>query len=115
MDDSRRVIGEVDASRESIDSLHGALDGPSCLSYERIMIGITRCKYSSMLAPNVKKASSTFICVACFFSCKSPSKLRNIRGSAVDKNGLNSPPNAFPGDSMRPTIGNCTAVLSQSS
>ena len=88
---------------------------PSVLSYDFTMIGITRWRYSSMLAPNVKKESKILIWVLILFSLSSPSNTFKIGGNMVGRKGLNSASSAFPSASMRETIGSCKEVCSHSS
>ena len=84
-------------------------------SYVFTMIGMTRCKYSSIFEPNVKNASKTLICVAERLSLCSPSKTFKISGKMVGRKGLNSASRAFPSDSISETRGSCSDWFSQRS
>lgn len=87
----------------------------SCRSYDLTIIGMTRCKYSSIFAPKVKKASKTLIWVLIRFSVSSPSNTFRIRGRTEGRNGLNSASNAFPRASIKETMGSWRVTLSHNS
>ena len=84
-------------------------------SYDLTIMGITRCKYSSMFAPNVRKASKTLICVLILFSVSSPSNTLRIRGRIAGRKGLNSASSALPKASIKATIGSWSAAFSHNS
>ena len=98
----------------TIARLRSAVDA-SDRSYVLTIMGMTRCKYSSMFEPNVKNASNTLICVAERLSFNSPSNTFKIRGRIVGRNGLNSASRALPSDSMSDTSGSCNDWFSQRS